>query len=220
MNALWAACAAALCSVPLRPAPALAAPWSLGNPTTAEVRGEVQGPDRARGDGVYGRFDGDLDMGLGLGAELDFGAQSRATARLTLHYFATAGIYTAYGDALGAAADPGDARRKLSLGLDLRPTFVPRWALDMQQGPSFVDLTIDSISLAMGAFWVEPGAGAFGDQRGFETSLGFGLPLFGRANGLWLEARGHLRWPDEGPREESATLLLAWHAFVLTPLAR
>jgi hypothetical protein len=189
-------------------------------PRTAEVRGEVKGPDDASGDGVYGRFDGDLEIGIGLGAELDFGGLTRPSAQLGLHYFARAGIYASYGDAFGASDAPSDVVRKFGCGVDLRPVFVPRWANAMEAGPALLDLTLDSISLAVGAFWAEPEDGAFGDQRGFETSLGFGVPFFGRADGLWLEARGALRWPDEGEREESIFALLSWHSFVLTPLAK
>jgi hypothetical protein len=202
------------------PAHAASADWAPSNPTTAEVRGEVKGPDEASGDGVYGRFDGDLEIGLGLGAELDFGAAVRPSAQLALHYFAMAGVYVSYGDAFGASDTPGDAIRKLGLGVDLRPVFVPRWANAMEAGPAILDLTLDSISLALGAFWAEPEGGSFGDQRGFETSLGFGVPLFGSAHGLWIEARGALRWADDGGREESIFALLSWHSFVLTPLAR
>jgi len=187
--------------------------------TAATVRGEVKGPDSASGDGVYGRFDGDVEVGLGLGAELDPGAERRFAARADLHYFAMAGAYFGYADALRTSDDPERSERRLALGVDLRPLFIPRWALDMQQGPAFVDLTLDSISLGMGVFWAEPGGGAFGDQRGFEASLGFGLPLTGSAGGPWLEARGGLRWPDESAREESLLALLTWRVFVLTPLA-
>ena len=193
---------------------------ALAQRTAATVRGEVSGPDSASGDGAYGRFDGDVELGIGLGAELDFGAERRLAARADLHYFTMAGLYAGYVDAFRASEDPGRARRKLALGVDLRPLFVPRWALDMEQGPPLADLTLDSVSIAMGAFWTEPGGASFGDQRGFETSLGFGFPLLARAAGPWLELRGNLRWPDDGEREESLLALLSWRAFVLTPLAR
>ena len=45
-------------------------------------------------------------------------------------------------------------------------------------------------------------------------------PLFGSAKGLWIEARGALRWPDDGEREESIFAFVSWHSFVLTPLVR
>ena len=42
------------------------------------------------------------------------------------------------------------------------------------------------------AFWEEPEGRPFADDRGFETSLGFGIPLLGKATGPWLETRGQL----------------------------
>jgi hypothetical protein len=202
----------ALASVLVTAAPAFA------ERRTAAVRGEVGGPDTARGDGVYGRFDGDLELGLGFGAELDFGAEPRLAARSSLHYFTMAGAYVSYADAPGSR--PAEhTERKLGIGVDLRPLFVPRWALDQERGPAFVDLSLDSLSLGMGVFWAQPGGGSFGDQRGFEMSLGLGFPLAGRAGGPWLEARGALRWPDDGEREESLLLVVSWRTFVISPLS-
>jgi hypothetical protein len=167
-------------------------------------------------DGVYGRFDGDIDFGLALGAELD--EAPRGAARLSIHYFSIAGIYSSYRDALGVDHESAD-RRLLSLGIDLRPAFIPRWARDMQHGPSYLDLMVDSISLALGAYWAEPPGADFGATRGFEASLGAGLPLFGTAPGLWLEARGSLRWNETGGgAQPSALLLVSFHAFALSPL--
>ena len=78
---------------------------------------------------------------------------------------------------------------------------------------------VDSISLALGAYWAEPPGAEFGARRGFEASLGAGLPLFGTAPGLWLEARGLLRWDETGgAAEPSGLLLLSYHAFALSPL--
>ncbi len=169
---------------------------------------------QAYDDGVYGRFHGDLEFGLGLGAELD--APTRAAIRGSVHYFSMAGLYVGYADAL-SDVDDGD-RRVLGFGVDLRPAFIPRWAKNMQQGPAFVDLFIDSISLGLGAFWAEPAHADFGDARGFEASLGAGLPLFAAAPGPWLEARGMLRWAESEAADPALLLLLSWHAFVQTPL--
>jgi hypothetical protein len=194
--------------------------WAPGHRTTSEVEPQVS--DQSLGSssgGAYGRFDGDLDLGLGLGTELERGVV-RGAARLTLHYYSMVGVYATYRDAFDAGAER--ATRVVSFGVDLRPGFVPRWAKNLEQGPSTVDLFVDSLSLGLGAFWSEPPHADFGDQRGFETSLGFGLPLFGRAHGLWLEARGALRWADvpTGNAVPSALVLLSWHSFLLSPIAR
>ena len=164
-------------------------------------------------DGVYGRFLGDLELSLGLGAEID--SPTRGAARVTAHYYSMAGVYAVYRDAF-SDADDGD-RRVLGFGIDLRPAFIPRWARNLQQGPAFFDLWIDSISLGLGAYWAQPPGADFGAARGFEASLGAGLPLLGSAPGPWLEARGVLRWGERAEAEPSVLVLLSWHAYVLTP---
>jgi hypothetical protein len=166
-------------------------------------------------DGVYDRFDGDLDLGLGLGVELGSAGHAAPAIRGTAHYFSIAGLY------LAGRAHAGDdsARSLFALGVDLRPLFVPRWAKGYETGPSFSDLTLDSLSLSLGAFWTERAAHALNAARGFEAGLGVGVPLFASASGPWLETRGVLRYPDAAAREEAVFVALAWHGFVLTPLS-
>jgi hypothetical protein len=183
-----------------------------GEPTTSSLPGEVGERERPEGDGVYGRFDGDLDVGLALGLEADDDA-NRGVARLSVHYFSMMGVYTTYSDALGEEAL---LQRFFAAGVDLRPAFVPRWSRDMQHGPGVLDLALDSISLGLGVWWAKPEARSFGDARGFETSLGMGLPLFGSASGLWIEARGMLRWADPAwapgaDPEAVGVVMLSWH---------
>jgi hypothetical protein len=180
----------------------------------ALLLGATSARAQTRDDGVYGRFHGDLELGLGLGAEID--SPARGALRASAHYFSMAGVYFTYRDSF-SDADSGDLR-VLGFGIDLRPAFIPRWARNLQQGPAFVDLFVDSIALGLGAYWAEPADGDFGAARGFEATLGAGLPLFGTAPGPWLEARGALRWADRAEAEPSVLVLLSWHAFVLTPL--
>jgi hypothetical protein len=194
--------------------------WEPGERTTSRVAPEV---DRQRDsparDGVHGRFDGDLDFGLSAGAQADGDAIS-ALAGATLHYFWMAGVSVGYVDALGAA--DAKARRLLSVGVDARPAFLPRFAEDLAHGPALLDLTLDSISLGVGVFWAEPQDGSFGERRGFETSLGFGVPLLARAEGPWLSARGVIRFAEEagggtGRVEPAALLALSFHTFFWAP---
>ena len=193
--------------------------WEPGNRTTSTVDGEVGTPEPGSvSDGVYGRFAGDLDFGLGLGA--DIGPNVLGAARMSLHYFSMAGLYVSYADALSEPSTESTNRRRLAFGVDVRPAFVPRWAKDMEYGPGVVDLWVDSISLGLGAFWAEPSGADFGDERGFELSLGFGVPLFARASGLWLEARGFLRWPESATAEPAALALLSYHLIFESPIAR
>jgi hypothetical protein len=144
-------------------------------------------------DGVYGRFDSPFDLGVHAGAEID-DAGAAGAARVSLHYFFMAGIYAGYADAFGG--DALDGSRVLSFGVDVRPAFIPRWSKNWEQGSGFLDLAIDSISLGIGAYFRTPRHGSFGEGRGFEASLGFGLPLAGKAAGPWIGARSLFRWEE------------------------
>ncbi|MEO8901875.1 MAG: hypothetical protein ABI488_08415 [Polyangiaceae bacterium] len=196
---------------------AAGASWVQGAAAeSAPASAAARRADSAR-DGVYDRLDGDLDLGFGLGAELGSAGRIAPALRASAHYFSIAGIYLNGRIHADTAAPPS----LFGLGVDLRPLFVPRWAKGYETGPSLLDLTLDSCSLSLGAFWMAepPHAPSAQNGRGFEAGLGFGLPLFATAAGPWLEARGALRYPDAGAREEAVFVALAWHAFVLTPLS-
>jgi hypothetical protein len=168
------------------------------------------------GDGVYGRFDGLFDVGLEAGAEFDASAPSGAVLA-SIHYMFMAGVYAGYADAFGASG--ADSRRTLSFGVDVRPAFIPRWSNDLQVGNSLTDLVIDSISLAMGAYFRAPEGRSLGDRRGLELSLGVGVPLVGSVEGPWLGGRGYLRWDDPGARDAPSAEVVGlatvgWHFMV------
>jgi hypothetical protein len=158
-------------------------------------------------DGVYGRFDGSLALAASAGAELEAG-DLRGALRFSAHYLWTAGVYLRYSDAFGSAdSRPG---RVASLGVDLRPLFLPRFARDYEQGPALLDLTLDSLSLTAGAYFAQPRGRDFGDERGFETGLGLALPLLAQARGPWLEARGERRFADRGENAWLVTLSVSF----------
>jgi hypothetical protein len=104
----------------------------------------------------------------------------------------------------------------LLAGVEIRPLFLPRFALDLEGRGPFVDLTLDSLSLGAGMCFASEGAN---DNAAFELSLGFGVPLLAKARGPWLEARAALR-----PALEASTgqlfLLLSWYEPVQTLLVR
>lgn len=160
-------------------------------------------------DGVYGRFDGTLALAAAAGAELE-GGEARGALKLSAHYLWTAGVYGRYSDAFGHQSER--PARVASLGIDVRPLFLPRFALDNEHGPAWLDLALDSFSLNAGAYFAEPNVGDFGDVRGFETGLGFGVPLCGEARGLWLDARAERRFADHGANAWLFTLSVAYHA--------
>ncbi len=160
-------------------------------------------------DGVYGRLDSNLALALGAGAELEAG-EPRGALKLSAHYLWTAGAYVRYSDAFGSADER--PARVASLGVDVRPVFLPRFALDSERGPAWLDLAIDSFSLNAGAYFAKPRGADFGDTRGFETGIGLGVPLLGEAAGPWLEARAERRFADRGENAWLFTLSLAYHA--------
>src|SRR6187551_3306490 len=173
-------------------------------------------PTRGSADGVYGRFDGDLDLGLALGAEFGSAGNPAPALRGSAHYFSSAGVY----DSGRIKAGDESAPSLFGLGVELRPLFLPRWAKGYETGPALLDLTLDSLSLSLGAFWAQRAAHTSESNHGFDAQLGFGIPLLATASGPWLEARGALRYPDGGSREEAVILALSWHGFVTTPFSR
>ncbi|HEY6081010.1 MAG TPA: hypothetical protein VIW29_19480 [Polyangiaceae bacterium] len=164
-------------------------------------------------DGVYGRMDGSMAWAAALGAELEDG-EPRASLRASAHYLWVAGGYLRYAEGFGS----GSARplRALSLGADLRPLFLPRFARDLEQGPALLDLTLDSLSLTAGAYFAQPRSGSFGEERGFELGLGLGVPLLAQAAGPWLQLRAERRIADEGDDAWLFSLLLGIEGFSLS----
>jgi len=190
-------------------------PSAFGTKTTSDVRSQVSAPsDPHAGDGAYGRLDGDVDFGLGVGPSFDFASADAALGvRATGHWFTIAGIYAMYLEAL-----PDDARlqRRLGVGVDLKPLFLLRWPRGLERGPALLDLTLDSISLGLGITFGEQGERPFGSRRGFETSVGFGIPLALEAAGPWLEIRAGAVLPSSLESEASVLALFSWHFMTST----
>jgi hypothetical protein len=182
---------------------------------TAHAQAKGVQPTRGSADGVYGRFDGDLDLGLALGAEFGSAGHPAPALRGSAHYFSSAGVYASGRIKAGDESAPS----LFGLGVELRPLFLPRWAKGYETGPALLDLTLDSLSLSLGAFWAQRAAQASESTHGFDAQLGFGIPLLATASGPWLEARGALRYPDGARREEALILALSWHGFVTTPFS-
>jgi hypothetical protein len=195
----------------------LAAALTLAAPAWAtehELSPRVQAPEgNAFADGVYGRFDGNTDLSLKLGGVLSQ-AELWGSVGVSAHYYSLLGVSADY--ASGLAADSTDLE-SLSLGVELRPLFLPRWALDAEHGPAWLDLTLDSLAVGFGAYWADPGEG-FGEARGVWLSLGMGVPLLGRADGPWLELRETRRFPDRdasgaADAHNAVYVYFGWHYF-------
>ncbi|MEZ4372667.1 MAG: hypothetical protein R3B07_17725 [Polyangiaceae bacterium] len=181
--------------------------WNQGDYPVAPLETEVDPSLLGFTDGVYGRFDGDLVLGLNAGAR--FAPDQGYGGLLSLHDFSTVGLITAF------VVNPDDdaaEKSSLSVELDLRPLFLPRWLLDLEQGPAWLDLFIDSLSLGFGGYWAT--GQEFGDSSGLVGSVGIGLPLSGAAEGFWLRARGSRRFDTE---EHSVFVTLGYDLLFVAP---
>jgi hypothetical protein len=189
---------------------------AFGRRTTAKVRGVDPDADPHQGDGAYGRFDGDLDLGLGVGPALAFSnGQLSVEARGVARWYYSAGLYVAYGETL---APRPDIERRLGVGLELTPLFLLRWRKAHERGPAVFDLALDSLALGLGASIATEHGHGFGNRSAFEGSLGFGMPLAGTAPGPWLEFRATTTLPKPVAGEAQVFLLLSWHFAVVTPI--
>ncbi|MEO8183886.1 MAG: hypothetical protein ABI895_34105 [Deltaproteobacteria bacterium] len=170
-------------------------------------------PPAPESDGVYGRLRGDTDASLKLGGLISH-SQISASVGASAHYYSLLGITGDYSESLDADAVQ---LRSFSLGIELRPLFLPRWLLGKEHGPAWLDLTLDSMCVGFGAYFSRAAA-PFEHSRGVWMSLGVGIPVLGRANGPWLEVRQLRRWPDRemnSPEAHNALLLyLSWHELV------
>jgi hypothetical protein len=159
------------------------------------------GPDTA-----YGRIDGDISASAGLGTT--FGPRGpRAAADLRVHYLWTAGLFATYEDGplLGSSAEP---RRAFATGVELRPLFFAKWLQGKELGNPYLDLTIDSFSLELGAVFLQPLGTSFASKPGLQAGIGIQVPIFPRATGPVVGLHGGARWSNSalaGRDIESAT---------------
>jgi len=189
---------------------------AFGPTTAAEVRSVDPESNAHDGDGAYGRFDGDLDVGFGAGAAAYLVTEDTAFAlRAAAHWYSTAGLYLSYSESLGAEV----VERRLGMGIELEPLFLVRWSQGLETGPALLDLTLDSLSLGAGYLLGDPVGRGFASQHGVELSAGLGVPLFATAAGPWLEARAGWFLPASG-REVSVVVFLSWHFLALTPIVK
>jgi hypothetical protein len=183
-------------------------------------------PARAGGsDGLYGRFDGDLELRVHAGAAFAAGGPALSASVAAL-YLSSAGIYAHYTDALGS--DAPLVTRSVSGGVHLQPFFLARYAFDAERGPAFLDLLVDSLALELGAYWSAPRQSPWDEHPGLEVALDIALPFLPRATGPFLGVRGALRWRpvdfvagapgDAIDRGAMLSITLGWHQVVLSHL--
>lgn len=145
-------------------------------------------------DGVYGRFDGPISLAPFAGASVTR-AGMLTELGLSAYYLHTLGVQVKYAD---GRLFPGSDTAPFSISsvaFAIRPLFLLRFSRDLEQGPSFLDLTIDSLTLKLGGFWAEP-LGGGDSKRGLETEISAGIPLTATADGPWLTLAGGHRYPE------------------------
>lgn len=163
-----------------------------------------------RGDGVYGRFDGEFSLSGGVGVEADLRNEVlRPLAQATLRFYQAIGVTTGFSQSV-ESTDP--LERSLRAGIVVEPLFLLRWPNDDETGKALLDLTLDSVGLNAAVVFIEPKSGAFADVVAFDLGLGAGVPLQGKAPGLWLRTRGDVRLSDADPTF-LLQLALEWQGF-------
>lgn len=176
---------------------------------TTPVLADERGVDTS-----HGRIEGDVSASAAAGATL--GPRGpRAAADLRLRYIWTAGVFATYEDGplFGSAAEP---RRAFAAGVELRPLFLARWLQGWETGNGYVDLTIDSFALELGAVFLEPVGRSFGSKPGLQAGLGLTIPVLPHATGPVIGLHAGARWSDsalgghtlEGPSDRSLYLQL------------
>lgn len=135
-----------------------------------------------RGDGAYGRLQEDMTLSLLVGGGATWPAEGDTQGSLITEFRAR--FYDAAGPVVGLRWSPDSEH--VFVGLELRPLWPALFLMDMSTGHRFVDLTLQSLSVELGAA-VSP----LGEGRGvgFAWGLGLELPLGPSARlpgGLWL----------------------------------
>ncbi len=154
-------------------------------------------------DGVYGRLDGDLVLSaelLGSVADTSSGTTGAASVALRGRYLDMTGVALGYDRALSSTRlDAAWA------AVDFRPAWLARLTNDLEHGPRWLDLMLDSIGIELGAAWVRPGASSqSGAGLGFVLGGGFELPLvWSRGDGIML--RVGTRWITAAPWDALGT---------------
>jgi hypothetical protein len=155
--------------------------------------------DVTNADGSYGRIEGDLlfigEFAAGLGA-----GGPQFETHLSLLYLSTAGGYARYCESF--ENDEAAYARMIAFGLELKPLFLGRYALDFEKGPPHLDLFVDSLTLLVGATWESPTRAEFETYPGIELGIGIEVPFLPQASGPYVGLTALARW---GPNEIAGT---------------
>jgi hypothetical protein len=136
--------------------------------------------DKARGDGDYGRFRGDMALSAALGGGIVTHAPAGGLflSEFRARYLDMAGLLIApeYRTQNSSFNEPSHFR--LSIAVDVRPLFLARFLRGDETGNAFADLLIDSIGVDVGTTIRFYDSGAInGPDAGFLFGTGFDIPL-------------------------------------------
>lgn len=181
------------------------AAMTLATPASAD---EPPAEDRPLDDGAYGRLRGDGSFAIEAGTSLTLGPKAYAGESLALRgaifYVRTVGLVAHYDESFDLEAQP--TRRSFAGALEVRPLFLGRFARDMERGPPWMDLTLDSLGISMGVWGAMPQR-RFCPPRncpsdyGMQAGLGIDLPLWADADSMYVAFDANLRWALSGPRD-------------------
>lgn len=150
----------------------------------------------AQADGAYGRIDGDMAAQIDAGAGV-IGNRAVGLVTGTMRYLQTAGLYTTFAHQLKQPPRVRDsAPWSWSVGVELKPLFMPRFLSDLQSDTPVLDLFVDSFSMRFGL--VTSHRGPMSQQPGFEAAIAIGLPLTKHATGPWISTSAAMRWSQHG----------------------
>lgn len=137
-----------------------------------------------RSDGVYGRFDGEISLVPFVGMQTT-NAGWMTQFGISAYYFSTVGVTFRNAEGRWSPWSPRADFNVSTLSLSARPLFLLRWSQDLEKGPSFLDLTLDSLTLSIGGYWSSEHS-TTRQHYGFESELSLGFPLLAKAHGPWL----------------------------------
>ena len=168
---------------------------------------------------TFGRIEGDVTLVAGPFVAL--GARApRFGIDLGVRYASTVGVYGTFEDALGSS-EPAP-RRVVATGLEMRPLFLARWLTEKEFEKPRLDLTLDSLSLGLGAWWgFDPSPLG---PPGLEARAEIGTPILATPTGPWIAARVTGRWSygtllgntPVGPQDRAlvVSIVLRWEQLV------
>ena len=163
-------------------------------------------------DGVYGRLDGDITLSPNLGVQ-HYRGDTNAAVGLQAMYVSTLGLSLQQADSKFFVGKRSVNRGVTTLEMRLSPLFLSRWSQASELGPPLFDLTLDSFTIGLGAYWdYDRNSGSL--RRGTSLSTSLAIPLMAKAGGPWLSTTLALRLAEGTAFSAQADvmygLLLSW----------